>query len=230
MKSRKPPAGAAPKAAKLLPQAAVKAPRAPQPRRPQARPDEILDAALEEFAAKGFDAARMEDVARRAGISKAGVYLYFDSKEELLDALIEREVAPVAERVKTLAAAGGADPAGALKLIATLVSTQFMNPRIVNIPRLVISISNRFPEIVAHYRTRVVDVAFNAAEGLARAGVAQGAFRDLPPRAIIRAFIGPILFEAMYTQILKGEAAPTETLIAQHVDVLMNGISAEKNS
>ncbi|MET0181967.1 MAG: TetR/AcrR family transcriptional regulator [Caulobacterales bacterium] len=202
--------------------------RGAKARRPQARPDEILDAALEEFAAQGFDAARMEDVAARAGISKAGVYLYFDSKEKLLDALIEREIAPVAERVKMLATAGEGDPVGALRMIAAAVTAQVLNSRIVNIPRLVVSISNRFPDVAAHYRARVIDVAFEAAQGLARAGVKRGVFRDLPPRAIIRAFIGPLFFEAIYTHVFKGEAASADELAAQHFDVLLNGITSEK--
>ncbi len=57
-------------------------------RRAEARPDELLDAALDEFIARGFDAARVEDIAKRAGLSKGAVYLYFKSKEEVLRALI----------------------------------------------------------------------------------------------------------------------------------------------
>ena len=70
-------------------------PGEPKPRwrrRADERPDEILDAALEEFTDRGFDATRVEDIAARAKISKAGVYLYFDRKEDILRALIEREV------------------------------------------------------------------------------------------------------------------------------------------
>ena len=59
-------------------------------RRPEARPDEILDAALSVFAEQGFTAARVEDIARRAGLSKGAVYLYFPSKEAMLNALVEQ--------------------------------------------------------------------------------------------------------------------------------------------
>ncbi len=67
-------------------------------RRAALRPEEILEAALAEFTENGFEAARMEDIARRAGISKAGVYLYFPSKDALLEALIEAKVAPFARQ------------------------------------------------------------------------------------------------------------------------------------
>lgn len=194
-------------------------------RRPDARPDEILDAALAEFAARGFDAARMEDVAKRAGLSKAGVYLYFPSKEALLTALIEREMAPIATRVAALAAAGQADPVAAMRLIAATFAERFTDTRIVQIPRLVISIANRFPEITDLYRARVAEPGIKAFESLVRAGIAQGVFRDMPERAAMRAFIGPLLFEAAYGLILKGEGLPArEDFIAQHFDMFLNGL------
>lgn len=209
---------------------AAKAP--PAKRRPDARPDEILDAALGEFAAHGFDAARMEDVAKRAGLSKAGLYLYFDSKEALLDALIAREIAPIAERVRALAMAGTADPAGTLRLIALTAAAKLSEPRLFQVPRLVISISNRFPDLAARYRARVVEVALTSAEALVRAGIEQGMFRAVEPRAFVRAFIGPLFFEAMWTHVLSGESAfaAPEKLVAQQLDILLNGVKAERAS
>ena len=78
-----------------------------------------MDAALDIFERDGFDAARVEDIARAANISKAGVYLYFETKEAILRGLIEREVAPVARRLKAMAEAGAADPAGSLRGIVS---------------------------------------------------------------------------------------------------------------
>src|SRR5689334_18310529 len=87
-------------------------------RRAEARPDEILEAALAEFTERGFEVARMEDVARRAGLSKAGVYLYFDSKDALLKALIERRMSPLVQQALAAGLAQVGDPKAALKLIA----------------------------------------------------------------------------------------------------------------
>ncbi len=201
----------------------------PRPRRPEARPDEILDAALAAFSEKGFDAARMDDVAAEAGLSKAGIYLYFPSKDALLEALIEREVAPVAERIRALSAAGMADPAATLRAVMSFAAGNLLNGRVLQVPRLVIAVSNRFPQITERYRTRVIDVALSGAEALFAAGVTQGAFRTLPPRALVRAFIGPILFEALYAHVMKG-GSPFEidAIVAQHFDILFNGIAAEK--
>ena len=64
-------------------------PQTARKRRPEARPDEILDAALAVFGEQGFAQARVEDIAKRAGLSKGAVYLYFPSKDAMLNALVE---------------------------------------------------------------------------------------------------------------------------------------------
>src|SRR5687767_11637473 len=107
-------------------------------RRAEARPDEILDAALAEFTARGFEAARMEDIAKRAGISKAAIYLYFPSKMALLEALIEAKVGPLAQQAQSLAAAGQANPLMALRMLAIAAAHRMSDPNLIAVPRLVI--------------------------------------------------------------------------------------------
>ena len=69
-------------------------------RRKDARPGEIVDAALEVFAEKGFAAAKLDDIARRAGISKATLYLYFETKEEIFRAVARAAVASLIEALE----------------------------------------------------------------------------------------------------------------------------------
>lgn len=78
----------------------------PRPITPD-RADRILDAAATVFARDGFAAARMEDVATEAGLSKGTVYLYFDGKEQLIDALVDRLVGWEVRRLEQVAAADG---------------------------------------------------------------------------------------------------------------------------
>jgi AcrR family transcriptional regulator len=195
-------------------------------RRAEARPEEILDAALAEFTARGFEAARMEDIAKHAGISKAAIYLYFPSKMALLEALIEAKISPLARQAQTLAAAGAADPLMALRMLATAAAHRVADPKVIAVPRLVIGISGRFPEIAEYYRTHVVEKARAALEGLIDAGKAKGVIRNIDTRAATRAFIGPIFFEAMWTHVLGGETAlnDPQKLIESHFDILLNGL------
>lgn len=185
-----------------------------------------MEAALEEFTERGFDAARMEDIGKRAGISKAAVYLYFPSKMAVLEALIEAKVSPLARQVQTLAAAGQANPLMAMRMLATAAAHRIADPKLIAVPRLVIGISGRFPEIAEYYRRNVVEKARAALEALIEMGKSQGVIRDIDTAALVRAFIGPLFFEAMWTHVLGGETAlgNPEKLIEQHFDLLLNGL------
>ncbi|MEZ5897298.1 MAG: TetR/AcrR family transcriptional regulator [Parvularculaceae bacterium] len=197
-------------------------------RRAEARPDEILDAALTVFNEHGFDAARMDDIARRAGISKGAVYLYFDGKDALLRGLIEREVSPTAMRLKALAETGADDPLTALKLIVQ-TATQLLNDQnIFAVPKLVISVAARFPELGEFYRTRVVDEAIGAFAQLHREGVARGVFRDVDSDAAARAVLGPIFLFTVRKHLLgaRTNRGSAITRAQAHLDILLNGLSA----
>lgn len=195
-------------------------------RRAEARPEEILEAALEEFVARGFDAARMEDIAKRAGLSKAAIYLYFPSKVAVLEALIEAKVGPLAQSVQQIAVMGAADPKTALRMMATVAAFRLNDPNLFAVPRLVIGISGRFPEIANYYRENVVAKARGALENLIEGAMAKGQIRRVDKDAVVRAFIGPLFFEAMWTHVLGGETALNEPqkLIEQQFDVLLSGL------
>ncbi len=187
---------------------------------------------MSEFTERGFDTARMEDVARRAGLSKAGVYLYFESKEALLKALIERKIAPLAQQARAVVVAGSADPLGALRMLATLAASRLADPNNFAVPRLVISVSARFPEIAEYHRTHVVEVLRDTVEALIVAGIAKGVFRDVDPRAAARSLIGPLVFEAMWTHVLRGESAlaAPEALVEAQLDLLLEGLAKERRA
>ncbi len=193
---------------------------------PRRRPDEILAAALDEFIAKGFEAARIEDVAKAAGLSKGAIYLYFPSKEALLHALIEREIAPIIAQLAALADAGTGNPIETLRFGLTQIATRMSDPRVFAIPRLVIAISGRFPEITRHYRTTVIEPGRALVERLIARGVAQGHFRGVDPKAATRAIIGPMMFEALWKHVFDGESAlrDPQALADAQIDLLLNGI------
>lgn len=199
-------------------------------RRAEKRPDEILDAALDEFNERGFDQARVEDIAARAGISKAGVYLYFDAKEDILRALIEREIAPIARKAHQLAEEGVDDPATTLGAIIAGLSAVVSNPRVFAVPRIVLSVSGRFPEIGAYYRKHVVEHGLAAMETLHRAGVERGLFRGVDSGMVARTAIGSTFLYALWLHVLGGEPddrKPTERAREQ-LDLLMNGLKARE--
>src|SRR5687767_3950067 len=105
-------------------------------RRAEARPDEVLDAALDLFIEQGFERTRVDDIARRAGISKGAVYLYFPSKEAILEGLVRRAIVPVAETIIARAAAFEGDPRIVITQGLRLLAQRLHEPRLLAIPKI----------------------------------------------------------------------------------------------
>tara|TARA_R110000868_G_scaffold120773_4_gene320621 strand:+ start:44 stop:688 length:645 start_codon:yes stop_codon:yes gene_type:complete len=163
-----------------------------QRRRPEARPDEILEAALAVFGEQGFAAARVEDIARRAGLSKGAVYLYFASKEAMLNALVERSAGALARSLETyVATEAPADPDAALRGILRFLFTAMNSAEISAAPRLVLTEAHRFPGLAAYYREHVLDIARRSMRRLLEIAIEQGEFRDVDTDAFIRVMAGP---------------------------------------
>src|SRR5882757_5265964 len=107
-------------------------------RRAEARPDEVLDAALELFVEKGFAATRVEDIATRAGLSKGAVYLYFPSKEAILEGLVKRAVLPIADNAVGMFETYVGDPRIVISMALKMVAGRLTDPKTIAIPRLLI--------------------------------------------------------------------------------------------
>ena len=114
-------------------------------RRPADRPAEILAAALEVFAARGFQAARLEEVARRAGVSKGALYLYFETKADLFRAVVTDAISPNIERVKAVAAADLPLEQVVRMALPMLARQVVSDRRITGVVKLVIAESRNHP-------------------------------------------------------------------------------------
>lgn len=197
-------------------------------RRPDARPDEILAAARDVFSERGLEAARMDEIAKRAGLSKGALYHYFDSKEALFEALIERSAGEVAAQGEAMvAAAGGADPEATLRQLLSFVCHALTDPKLFAAPRLILAEGLRYPSLANFYRTRVIDVGMRAMTQLLASGVEKGVFRPIEPRICIRAVIGPVMASAFLLHIFEDpDAPPPDELALGLTDMLLNGLSA----
>lgn len=196
-------------------------------RRAAERPDEILDAALALFSVQGYEPTSVDEVAARAGISKAGLYLYFDSKDALLRALIEREIAPFARALPGLVEEGKGDPKLTLTRIVLAMSTMFQNERAFAAAKVVLSVAPRFPEIAAYYRENVIDIVLAAFRHLIEEGMRRGIFRAVDPHVAARAILGPMLLKAMRQNLFGGGEEPrTGDPVLQQVDLVLKGFAA----
>jgi AcrR family transcriptional regulator len=137
------------------------------------RRDAILTAALDEFSARGFEAARLDDVARRAGVAKGTIYLYFRDKESLFQELIRTMLTPL---VGTIEAMGQADvPLAVLSdRIVDLFVREVYETRRKDVIRLMISEGRRFPKLAEFYYREVLARIIGAVRSLLRRAAARG--------------------------------------------------------
>ena len=199
-------------------------------RRAEARPDEVLDAALAVFAEKGYAATRVEDVAKRAGVSKGTVYLYFASKEALIEGIVRRAVAPIALRALPDLEQFEGDPRLPITMLLTVLVQQLAQPDKIAVPRLILREVMSFPSIAELYRKEVLGKVMPALIGLIRRGVETGKLRPIDPELTVRSIIGPVLAHVALAEIFgikpEGEGLSLDRLVANHLDILFHGISA----
>src|SRR5260221_11147524 len=136
-------------------------------RRKDARPTEILGAALDVFRERGFAAARLDDVAKRAGVSKGTLYLYFPSKEAIFKELVRESILPNVARAEAFAQAFPGPPADLLaQLLTNFALHTASDDRLSAFPKLMIPEAGNFPELARFYLTQVIHRAFRLMIGI----------------------------------------------------------------
>jgi AcrR family transcriptional regulator len=202
-------------------------------RRAEARPDEVLDAALAVFVEKGFAAARVDDVAKSAGVSKGTVYLYFASKEALIEGIVRRAVAPIAVRALPDLEKFDGDPRLPITMLLTVLSQTLAQPDKIAIPKLILREVMSFPLIAKIYRDEVINKVMPALIGLIRRGVETGKLRPVDPELTVRSIIGPVIAHVALGEIFgikpDGDGLGLDQLVANHLDILFHGICAQAN-
>ncbi|PWC93541.1 TetR/AcrR family transcriptional regulator [Azospirillum sp. TSO5] len=173
-------------------------------RRKEARPQEIVAAAMDVFAERGFAAARLEEVAARAGVSKGTLYLYFPSKDELFKAVIRAAILPNLQQAEALVAAAGGPCFPVLERLLRMVARLIATTRMAVIPRLVIAEAGNFPELAAFYHREVIRRGFGVLAALLRRGIDSGEFRPVEVDPTVRLIVAPLLMSAVWRTSLDG--------------------------
>jgi AcrR family transcriptional regulator len=202
-------------------------------RRKDARPLEILDAALSVFAEKGFAAARMETIASRAKVSKGTIYLYFASKEAVFKALVKEMLASQFVRVADAARDHQESVADFLADILRMLGHFIATSDRVVLPKIVIAEAGNFPDLARIYREEVVEQGMMLFGTLLQKGMGNGEFRVLPIQHAVRLCIAPLLLAAIWrTTFAPLDAVPYDYagLIETHIGVLLRGLSVEETA
>jgi AcrR family transcriptional regulator len=190
-------------------------------RRKEDRPQEITAAALDAFAENGYAATRVDDVAKRAGVSKGLLYLYFKTKEELFKAVIHSVVVP---RIEALAATVDSSEMSAEEFLRgpflDFVKTLPGSP-ISTLVRLMIAEGPKHPDLLQYYWENVVSRGLAAITVLLERGVQSGEFRRSIVNELPHLFVMPVMFSVIFKLLFEEQCPDTDTLIETQVDMLI---------
>lgn len=212
------------------PAAGSRAVRAPRWRRRKAsRPAEILDAALATFVERGYAATRIEEIARRAGVSKGTTYLYFRNKEALFHAMIAHSMVPMVERSEELARAHRGSARELLRSILLTWWDALEASPASGITKLMVAEAGNFPGPTRHFLKEVFLRRRRLLARVIRRGVRNGEFRRVRPELAVRLAIAPILLASIWKhsfQQREPEPLDLRALVRLHTETFLKGISA----
>lgn len=166
-------------------------------RLPEERPKQILDAALAVFAERGLASARLEDIAKRAGLSKGTIYLYFPNKEELFREVVRTTVIASIEQAEVRLATID-DPRQALLVWMEGYWAWLRSPAFPTMHRLVNSELHSFPDVAAFFAKEVIERNHRLICEMLERGMKRNEFRQMDPLVAARMLSALFVMHALW--------------------------------
>jgi len=195
-------------------------------RRKEDRPQEITEAALQAFAEKGYAATRVEEVAKRAGVSKGLLYLYFKTKEELFKAVVKSVVVRRVDQLIGSIESTDLSSEDFIRGPLTSFLKQVPGSPVAIVIRLLISEGPRHPDLVDYYYDNVVSKGLAAITGFVERGIDRGEFRKSVVTELPQLFLAPVMLSIIWSIIFKTRELDTDKLIETQIDMLLTHIKA----
>ena len=196
-------------------------------RRKDARPQELLDAALDHFVEHGFAATRLNDVARAAGVSKGTLYLYYCSKEELFKAVVRESVVPmIGEAEGILNEFTGSSE----KLFRVLMSAwwdKIGNTKLSGLTKLMMAEAGNFPDLARFYEEEVIDRGNKLVTAMLVRGIARGEIRQMDLEIAPRILIAPMLMMMIWKHsqgICQIVPEKLDAYLEQYIEMAIHGL------
>nr|WP_316644382.1 TetR/AcrR family transcriptional regulator [uncultured Roseateles sp.] len=202
-------------------------------RRKQARPQELLDAALALFVERGFAATRAEEVAKRAGVSKGTLYLYYPSKEELFKAVVRHNLSAQIIEGMEIAAAFEGSTADLLALVLRTWWERVGEGPSGGIVKIMMAESGNFPELAQFYAEEVILPAQQLLGSVIERGVQRGEFRPVKVADTVHVLCSPLLFLSLQQQSFGACGVYTPLLVPESVlntqiDLMLRGLMSDR--
>jgi len=199
-------------------------------RRKEARPEEILDAALDLFTEKGFSSTRMVDIAKQAGISKGTLYLYFESKEIIFKELLSTMVNPMVDEAETTIKEFQGSASALLEKMVSGWWSAIWHSKLSAIPKLIVSEAGNFPEMAEFYVETIVKRARGQFEKIIQRGIDDDEFIDCDVTAATRLLMSPVIQANIWKHSLKpfDDELDEQSYIKLHLRIFISGLKKEK--
>jgi AcrR family transcriptional regulator len=201
-------------------------------RRKEARPKEVIDAALALFAERGYAQTRLDDVAMRAGISKGTVYLYFASKQELFEAVIQDRVTPWLDALGSQTIDPHASTEELLRSFLQWGWNQFLESKLYMIARVVLAESSNFPHLAQAYLREVMGPIHDHVLMLLERGQQRNEVLGEVNRERAKLLISPLSWLAIWRQALIAHGDPPlreSVFVQQAIEMAISSICTRKS-
>jgi|SRR5438552_5080271 len=180
----------------------------------------IIEAALDEFTARGFAATRLDDIAKRAGVAKGTIYLHFKDKESMFEELIRTAIVPLIGRMHAPPPIGGS-VRDAVESFAKLFIEEIASTRRADIVRVIVSEGPRFPAIADFYYREVVSRGLAGMRALIELGINSGEIKNKNLARFPQIIVAPALIAVIW-QSLFSKHAPLDAIemFRTHLDLI----------
>ena len=200
-------------------------------RRKQARPQELLDAAVALFTSQGLTATRAEDVARLAGVSKGTLYLYYPSKDELFKAAVRHHLVQFIVEGEELVDSFAGSSSALLHQLAINWWDRIGSSRAASLVLLIFSEARAFPELVDFYLHEVQAPSHALLRRVIERGVQRGEFRPLDACSVAHALFAPAQFMVMQGHLsasCKDNPNPLDpaSFLQTQIELLLRGLES----
>jgi AcrR family transcriptional regulator len=186
----------------------------------------IRTAALDVFSRKGFAAARLDDVAQAAGVAKGTIYLYFKSKEDLLESIVKSTIGVMLDGFEQAVAASSAPASQLLRMVGQTIATAIEDGDRRRVLHIVLSEGARFPEIADYYHREIIARGMSLARAIIAKGIASGEFVSDEPARFPQLIMAPALVAAIWTIVFNRiEKLDIRAMIDAHFDLLLRALT-----
>lgn len=196
-------------------------------RRKEARPQELLAAAIDLFVERGFASTRLEDVARRAGVSKGTLYLYYANKEDLFKAVVRQSIVPVIGDAETSVAEFEGHSAELMRHVILNWWRRVGATNASGISKLILAEADNFPELARFYQQEVMTRGIGMLSSMLERGVRRGEFRGVDIAQTAQVLIAPLLMLSTWKHTIapceRCDLQP-EAFLEAFLDITLRGL------